>query len=302
MESERMKASRKFRLFLNSLRVQPTTKKTMSYSIKTFWKFLEEFNWTLPLDSMTTAAEFEAWMDAKSMPATKIKSKMYLAKRFVKFNGAQESDIAIACDNSFTNESEHIRGSASGHVLSDYEELQLKAYTWKHNNERNRALMAILIDTGLNAVEIATAKKRDLSAETRSLFVSQGLRARFVVFSNQTKLKIAAAGIEGDESNTLFGLKVEEITTLVTAMAKDINPKIIDPFDSIKRTIATRALFRGVRIEIIAHMLGETVKSIMDSYTMARPADLRHVLDGVLWDSERPGNSIIDTVGAYIGT
>ena len=212
MESERVKASRKFRLFLNSLNLQPKTEKVMSSSIKTFWAFLEEFNWTLPLDSMTTVAEFEAWMDAESMPATKIKSQVYLAKRFVKFNGAQESDIAIACNNSFANESAHIRGSSSGHVLSDYEELQLKAYTWKRNNERNRALMAILIDTGISAVEIATAKKCDLSIETRSLFIKNGIsvteistaknrnlstekslliengsRSRFVVFSNQAK-------------------------------------------------------------------------------------------------------------------
>jgi len=304
MYSERNKIATKFNVFLNSLKIKSTSKDGMRGAIKPFYSFLAEHEWTLPIDSMATVSEYEIWLESNYAKKSTVKAKVNLAKRFAMFNGAEESDITIAFDNIQQRELSHIRHSASGVVLSDHECLQLKAYTWKSDNERNRAIIAILIDTGLNAVEIATSKKCDLSAETRSLFIINGLRTRFVVFSNQTKLKIAAAGIacnESDDTPLLFDLNVREVTRLVTAASKDINLKIDDPFDVFKRTLATKALFRGIRIEIIAHMLGETVESIMDRYIMARPSDLRYVLDGVLWDSERPGNDIINTIGTHIG-
>lgn len=122
---------------------------------------------------------------------------------------------------------------------------------------RNRALVALMLDTGLRRQEVANLTLEDISLERRRLTViGKGNKERQMVFSNGVReyLKEFLA-IRGIDDEPLFHLSADGIRTTFRRIQLDVGLEKFSPH-VLRHQFATSMLRQGERLEVIGIMLG----------------------------------------------
>jgi site-specific recombinase XerD len=122
---------------------------------------------------------------------------------------------------------------------------------------RNRALVALMLDTGLRRQEVANLTLADISLERKRLTViGKGNKERQMVFSNGVRdyLKEFLA-IRGIDDEPLFHLSADGIRTTFRRIQLDVGLEKFSPH-VLRHQFATAMLRQGERLEVIGIMLG----------------------------------------------
>lgn len=146
-------------------------------------------------------------------------------------------------------------------VLTDEEMRRLMRSRYLTGNGdlsiRNRALIALMLDTGLRREEVASLTLDSLNLDQRRLTViGKGNKERQMVFSPSVRdcLKEFLA-IRGVDDEPLFHLSADGIRTVFRRIRQEVGLEKFHPHQ-LRHQFATTMLREGVRLEVIGVMLG----------------------------------------------
>ena len=143
---------------------------------------------------------------------------------------------------------------------------------------RNRALFALLLDTGIRLGELAGLTPADIVARQGVRVVGKGAKERFAPFTEGVAAYLdawlavrARCAPTGDEP--LFLLSRAGITTLIKRIARDTGIHLFA--HKVRHTTATHLVRQNVDLHTVRKILGHTQLSTTERYLSMTHADLR---------------------------
>lgn len=134
-------------------------------------------------------------------------------------------------------------------------------------SDRNLAIIDLLASSGIRISELVNLNKDDINFENKSCMVfGKGKKMREVYFDGKAKLHIEEY-LENrkDNNKALFvsnnkpynRLKSRGIEVMLKKLGKEIGEEKVHPH-KFRRTLATKAIDKGMPIEQVQHLLGHT--------------------------------------------
>lgn len=122
---------------------------------------------------------------------------------------------------------------------------------------RNRAMISLMLDTGLRREEVAGLTLDSISLERRRLTViGKGNKKRQMVFSPAVRDRLKQfLAIRGIDSEPLFHLTADGIRTTFRRIQQDAGLEKFHPHQ-LRHQFATAMLREGIQLEVIGVMLG----------------------------------------------
>ncbi|MCC6496772.1 MAG: tyrosine-type recombinase/integrase [Propionibacteriaceae bacterium] len=122
---------------------------------------------------------------------------------------------------------------------------------------RNRALIALMLDTGLRREEVASLTLDSLNMDQRRLtVVGKGNKERQMVFSPTVRDHLKAfLAIRGVDDEPLFHLTAAGIRTVFRRIQQETGLEKFHPHQ-LRHQFATTMLREGIKLEVIGVMLG----------------------------------------------
>jgi site-specific recombinase XerD len=122
---------------------------------------------------------------------------------------------------------------------------------------RNRAMISLMLDTGLRREEVAGLTLDTISLERRRLtVVGKGNKERQMVFSAAVRDRLKQfLAIRGIDDEPLFHLSADGIRTTFRRIQQDVGLDKFHPHQ-LRHQFATTMLREGVSLEVIGVMLG----------------------------------------------
>ena len=130
---------------------------------------------------------------------------------------------------------------------------------------RDIAIVDILLSTGMRVGELVKLKKSDISMENRECVVfGKGQKERIVYFDSGTKVRLQAYFASRDDdspyafvslSKTHSPLNVSGIENIIRKLGKEAGISKCHPH-RFRRTLATKAIHKGIPIEQVQRILG----------------------------------------------
>ena len=134
-------------------------------------------------------------------------------------------------------------------------------------NIRNLAIIDLLSSSGIRISELVNLNIEDINSENKSCIVfGKGKKMREVYFDGKAKLHLQEyLNIRSDSNNALFvslykphkRLKSRGIELMLQRIGEEIGINNVHPH-KFRRTLATRAIDKGMPIEQVQHLLGHT--------------------------------------------
>lgn len=150
-------------------------------------------------------------------------------------------------------------------VKETYSDEALEQLRDNCNNLRDLAIIDILSSTGMRVGELVKLNRADIDFENRECVVlGKGAKERIVYFDARTKIHLQNyINSRSDNENALFvsllepynRLKVSGIEIMLRKLGRKLNIKKVHPHKFI-RTLATRAIDKGMPIEQVQKLLG----------------------------------------------
>lgn len=144
-------------------------------------------------------------------------------------------------------------------------------------NERDLAIVEFLYSTGVRVGELVQIKKSDIDFDNRECIVlGKGNKQRKVYFDSKTKLHLVEyLSKRKGNSDFLFlslnkpynKLEISGVEIMLRKLGSAIGIKGVFPH-KFRRTIATKAIDKGMPIEQVQHMLGHTKIDTTLEYAM----------------------------------
>jgi integrase/recombinase XerD len=135
------------------------------------------------------------------------------------------------------------------------------------NNRRDRAILEFLASAGVRVGELVLLDRNDINLQERECIVfGKGNKERAVFFSAQAKYHLQKyLDSRTDDNPALFvslqkphdRLEISGIEIMLRDLGKGIGLKKIHPH-RLRRTVATKAIDKGMPIEQVQHLLGHS--------------------------------------------
>lgn len=272
------------RAFIGGLKIQDSSKNKLREDIKNFKMFLAETG--LPVTDLNILNDYETWLSENGLKG--VAGKMSVAKRFMLFMGAEEADVALT------------GGGVANDLASDMpfftaSEMNLcRLFSWNgEHNIRNRALVALILDSGITFKECAGILSHEIdSIGGRQLIVSVS-DDRYAVFSYKTHRRIERFTDRRDDMKTFFGLSTNGIQAVWVEMLESIRLPL-EKIYTLRRAWVNNAFFYGgLSAEHIATYFGIS-HAVVLAWLIGQPSDYHRLFDGVLWGKppqKRPQNT-----------
>lgn len=142
---------------------------------------------------------------------------------------------------------------------------------------RDLAIVDFLFSTGVRVGELVKLNKKDLNLEAKEcIVIGKGNKQRKVYFDARTKLEIKQyLSNRNDDNDALFvslfkpykRLKISGVEILLRKIGKKLNISKIHPH-KFRRTLATKAIDKGMPIEQVQKMLGHAKIDTTLEYAM----------------------------------
>lgn len=160
-------------------------------------------------------------------------------------------------------------------AFTDEEVERMRNVVCDTNNYRNIAIFEMLISSGLRISELLSLKKDDISlADCKGVCLGKGNKQRVFYFSEKTKLAIISY-LENrrDDSPYLFvqamapfnQLGISGAETMIRNVGRKANVTNVHPH-RFRRTLATRLIRKGMKIDQVSQILGHESLSITQRY------------------------------------
>lgn len=153
------------------------------------------------------------------------------------------------------------------------------------NNLRDSAIVSLLLSTGIRVGELVTLKTKDISFERRECIVfGKGAKERVVYFDSATKLKLKTyLASRNDSSEYVFvGLNKSSMPLKVSGVENSIRKLGVRAGvgkchpHRFRRTLATKAIHKGIPIEQVQIILGHAKIETTLRYAVVEQNNVRN--------------------------
>jgi site-specific recombinase XerD len=140
---------------------------------------------------------------------------------------------------------------------------------------RNRAMISLMLDTGLRREEVAGLTLDSISLERRRLTViGKGNKERQMVFSAAVRDRLKQfLAIRGIDDEPLFHLSADGIRTTFRRIQEDVGLEKFHPHQ-LRHQFATAMLREGIHLEVIGVMLGHEDYNTTRQYVSLDETDM----------------------------
>lgn len=162
-------------------------------------------------------------------------------------------------------------------VKETYSDETLELIRQNVYSTRDLAIVDFLFSTGVRVGELVKLNKKDLNLEAKEcIVIGKGNKQRKVYFDARTKLEIKQyLSNRNDDNDALFvslfkpykRLKISGVEILLRKIGKKLNISKIHPH-KFRRTLATKAIDKGMPIEQVQKMLGHAKIDTTLEYAM----------------------------------
>lgn len=162
------------------------------------------------------------------------------------------------------------------------EEIELMRDTCK--NDRDLAIIDMLVSTGMRVGEMVTLKRTDVNFQERECVVlGKGDRQRTVYFDARTKIHLQRyLNTRRDENASLFislrdknkSLGIGGVENLIRTLGKTVGISKAHPH-KFRRTLATGAIDKGMPIEQVQQLLGHKRIDTTLMYAMVKQSNVK---------------------------
>ncbi|MCF0217866.1 MAG: tyrosine-type recombinase/integrase [Malacoplasma sp.] len=171
-----------------------------------------------------------------------------------------------------------IRKVKTGKVFKEtYSDEMIELIRKATTNIRDLALIDFLITTGVRVGELVKLNKNDLNLDSKEcIVIGKGNKQRKVYFDAKTKIEIQQyLDLRKDDNSALFvslfapynRLQISGVEILLRKIGKKLNVKKVHPH-KFRRTLATKAIDKGMPIEQVQKMLGHAKIDTTLEYAM----------------------------------
>ncbi|MBQ9297562.1 MAG: tyrosine-type recombinase/integrase [Clostridia bacterium] len=169
-------------------------------------------------------------------------------------------------------------------VKETYSDEILERLRNKCDNIRNLAIIDLLSSSGMRISELVNLNIEDINFENKSCIVfGKGKKMREVYFDGKAKLHLQEyLSSRTDDNNALIvsqyqpykRISYRGIETMLKRLGKELGICKVHPH-KFRRTLATRAIDKGMPIEQVQHLLGHTKIDTTLLYAMVNQSNVR---------------------------
>jgi len=173
----------------------------------------------------------------------------------------------------------------TGKVVKEvYSEETVELIKQSTNNKRDLAIIDVLFSTGIRVGELTNLNKSDVNFENRECIVlGKGNKQRKVYFDAKTKLHLVQyLETRTDCNDALFvsvqspfkRLQISGVEIMLRKIGLKLGIKKVHPH-KFRRTLATKAIDKGMPIEQVQHMLGHSKIDTTLEYAMVDDSNVK---------------------------
>ncbi|MFA7436321.1 MAG: site-specific tyrosine recombinase/integron integrase [Bacilli bacterium] len=264
--------------FISSKRVEGCSKKTINYYKYTLTNIFNNVNKEI---LHLTTDDIRGYLDnyQKDSKATKITVDNIRRVLSTFFKWLEEEDYIVK--NPVKKIHKIRTGKAVKETLSD-ESIELLRDNC--NNLRDLAIIDLLISSGIRVGELVNLNISDINFSSRECIVfGKGDKERKAYFDAKTKLHLEEYILSRSDNNeALFvhlkkphnRLNISGIEIIVRKLDQKLKIEKVHPH-KFRRTLATKAIDKGMPIEQVQHMLGHTKVDTTLQYAMVEQNNVK---------------------------
>ena len=153
------------------------------------------------------------------------------------------------------------------------------------NNKRDLAIIDLLDSTGIRVGELVNLNREDINLEKRECIVlGKGNKERKVYFNARTKVHLKDyLESRKDTNDALFvtldnpydRLKISGVEIRLRKLGRKLNIERVHPH-KLRRTMATRAISKGMPVEQVQKLLGHNQIDTTMQYAMVNNEDVKY--------------------------
>ena len=169
-------------------------------------------------------------------------------------------------------------------IKETYSDEELERMRDQCENDRDLALIDILSSTGMRVGELVRLDREDINFEERECIVlGKGDKERIVYFDARTKIHLQNyLQSRTDENPALFvslhapheRLKIDGVEVRLREYGRKLNITKMHPH-KFRRTMATRAIDKGMPVEQLQHLLGHQRIDTTMQYAMVKQSNVK---------------------------
>lgn len=264
--------------FIDAKRVEGCSEKSLSYYKSTINIML--CNVKKPIDRITTddlRNYLMVYQSEKNSSKVTIDNIRRILSSF--FSWLEDEDYIL---KSPVRRIHKVRSAAT--IKETYPDESLELMRDNCDNLRDLALIDILASTGMRVGELVRLNRSDINFEERECVVfGKGSKERMVYFDARTKIHLQnyLLNRKDDEKALFVGLKapykrlsISAIEVRLRELGKRLNIPKVHPH-KFRRTLATRAIDKGMPIEQLQHLLGHERIDTTLQYAMVKQSNVK---------------------------
>lgn len=264
--------------FISAKRVEGCSEKSLQYYKSTITIMFDKVK--KPIDYITTDDLREyltEYQNEKNSSKVTIDNIRRILSSF--FSWLEDEDYIV---KSPVRRIHKVRTAAT--IKETYSDEALELMRDNCDNLRDLALIDILSSTGMRVGELVRLNRSDINFEERECVVfGKGSKERMVYFDAQTKIHLQnyLLSRKDDEKALFVGLKapykrlsIAAVEVRVRELGKRLNIPKVHPH-KFRRTLATRAIDKGMPIEQLQHLLGHERIDTTLQYAMVKQSNVK---------------------------
>ena len=264
--------------FIAAKRVEGCSEKSLNYYKSTITIMLGKVG--KPIDRITTDDLREyltKYQSEKNSSKVTIDNIRRILSSF--FSWLEDEDYIL---KSPVRRIHKVRSAAT--IKEKYPDEALEIMRDNCENLRDLALIDILASTGMRVGELVRLNRNDINFEEREcVVIGKGSKERMVYFDARTKIHLQnyLLSRKDDEKALFVGLKapykrlsISAIEIRVRELGKRLNIPKVHPH-KFRRTLATRAIDKGMPIEQLQHLLGHERIDTTLQYAMVKQSNVK---------------------------
>ena len=264
--------------FISAKRVEGCSEKSLQYYKSTITIMLDKVK--KPIDHITTDDLREyltEYQSEKNSSKVTIDNIRRILSSF--FSWLEDEDYIL---KSPVRRIHKVRAAAT--IKETYADEALELMRDNCDNLRDLALIDILSSTGMRVGELVRLNRSDINFEERECVVfGKGSKERMVYFDARTKIHLQnyLLSRKDDEKALFVGLKapykrlsIAAVEVRVRELGKRLNIPKVHPH-KFRRTLATRAIDKGMPIEQLQHLLGHERIDTTLQYAMVKQSNVK---------------------------
>ena len=265
-------------VFLSAKRIEGCSEKTLIYYKNTIQQMLDSIGKSVCTivteDLRTYLAEYQKEKQSSKVTIDNIRR---IFSSF--FSWLEDEDYII---KSPVRRIHRIKAAST--IKETYTDEQLESMRDNCDNPRDLALIDILASTGMRVGELVLLNRDDISFDERECIVfGKGDKERMVYFDARTKIHLQNyLDSRTDNNEALFvslkapynRMKIGGIELRLREMGKRLNIEKVHPH-KFRRTLATRAIDKGMPIEQVQQLLGHSKIDTTLQYAMVNQNNVK---------------------------